>query len=72
VAEVVEAADVIEAPVRRPTTQERLRPVRGVQTAPDRDHDDRSVVGFGQDIPAFLARPVPAPPPSKKSAASDD
>jgi superfamily II DNA/RNA helicase len=71
---VTEVADVevTEAPARRPSSQERLRPVRGVQTAPDRDHDDRSVVGFGQDIPAFLARPVPAPAPSKKSAAEED
>ena len=33
------------------------RPVRGVQPIRDRDDDDRRVVGFGNDVPAFLARP---------------
>jgi superfamily II DNA/RNA helicase len=33
------------------------RPVRGVQPVRDRDDDDRRVVGFGNDVPAFLARP---------------
>jgi superfamily II DNA/RNA helicase len=33
--------------------------VRGVRTPPPRDDDDRRVVGFGSDLPAFLSRPVP-------------
>jgi superfamily II DNA/RNA helicase len=42
----------------RPTRPERPeRPVRGVQPVRDRDDDDRRVVGFGADVPAFLARP---------------
>jgi superfamily II DNA/RNA helicase len=35
-------------------------PVRGVRSPTPRDDDDRRVVGFGSDVPAFLARPVPA------------
>ncbi|ADG10599.1 ATP-dependent helicase [Caulobacter segnis] len=61
----VAAAPVVEAerpgrPERaeRPDRQERPeRPVRGVQPVRDRDDDDRRVVGFGNDIPAFLAKP---------------
>jgi superfamily II DNA/RNA helicase len=34
---------------------------RGVQQARPRDDDDRRVVGFGADLPAFLARPTPSP-----------
>jgi superfamily II DNA/RNA helicase len=42
----------------RPERSERPeRPVRGVQPVRDRDDDDRRVVGFGNDIPAFLAKP---------------
>ena len=42
----------------RPDRPERPeRPVRGVQPIRDRDDDDRRVVGFGNDVPAFLARP---------------
>jgi superfamily II DNA/RNA helicase len=40
-------------PERRPD------PVRGVRAAPARDDDDRRVVGFGSDLPAFLAKPPP-------------
>ncbi len=53
----------IERPERaerseRPARAERPeRPVRGVQPIRDRDDDDRRVVGFGNDIPAFLQRP---------------
>jgi superfamily II DNA/RNA helicase len=47
-------------PVERPSRPDRPeRPVRGVQPIRDRDDDDRRVVGFGADIPAFLARPTP-------------
>lgn len=50
------AAPVVEA--ERPARAERPeRPVRGVQPVRDRDDDDRRVVGFGNDIPAFLAKP---------------
>jgi hypothetical protein len=31
-----------------------------VRAPPPRDDGDRRVVGFGSDVPAFLARPVPA------------
>ncbi len=31
---------------------------RGVQPVAERDEDDRRVVGFGNDLPAFLARPI--------------
>jgi superfamily II DNA/RNA helicase len=42
----------------RPERSERPeRPVRGVQPIRDRDDDDRRVVGFGNDVPAFLVRP---------------
>jgi superfamily II DNA/RNA helicase len=34
---------------------------RGVQPAAARDEDDTRVVGFGADLPAFLARPAPIP-----------
>jgi superfamily II DNA/RNA helicase len=33
---------------------------RGVQPVAERDDDDHRVVGFGADLPAFLARPMPA------------
>ncbi|MCY1647813.1 DEAD/DEAH box helicase [Caulobacter sp. SL161] len=46
----------------RPARAERPeRPVRGVQPVRDRDDDDRRVVGFGSDVPAFLARPPRGP-----------
>lgn len=51
------------APVEEAERAERAerpeRPVRGVQPVRDRDDDDRRVVGFGNDVPAFLARPTP-------------
>lgn len=39
--------------------------VRNAPAARDRDPGDRRVVGFGDDLPAFLARPIPrlAPTP---------
>jgi superfamily II DNA/RNA helicase len=40
-------------PERRPD------PVRGVRAPVERDSDDRRVVGFGNDLPGFLSRPVP-------------
>ncbi|WGM39538.1 DEAD/DEAH box helicase [Caulobacter sp. NIBR1757] len=46
-------------PERRPD------PVRGVRAPTPRDDDDRRVVGFGNELPAFLARPVPTVAPSK-------
>lgn len=65
-AAVVEADERLARPERverpergdRPERNERPeRPVRGVQPVRDRDDDDRRVVGFGNDIPAFLAKP---------------
>jgi hypothetical protein len=32
-----------------------------VQPVAERDEDDRRIVGFGTDLPAFLARPIPVP-----------
>ncbi|WP_168074332.1 DEAD/DEAH box helicase [Caulobacter sp. SSI4214] len=49
----------IEAEPRAARPERPERPVRGVQPVRDRDDDDRRVVGFGADIPAFLARPTP-------------
>ncbi|WP_297511712.1 DEAD/DEAH box helicase [uncultured Caulobacter sp.] len=46
-----------ERPARFERPERPERPVRGVQPIRDRDDDDRRVVGFGSDIPAFLARP---------------
>lgn len=56
------AAPVVEAerpgrPERAERPERQERPVRGVQPVRDRDDDDRRVVGFGNDIPAFLAKP---------------
>ena len=53
--------------------EDRLRPVRGVQSAPVRDESDARVVGFGNDAPAFLMRSaLPSEPaaaaPEKKAA----
>jgi superfamily II DNA/RNA helicase len=45
------------APVRDEPKEHR----RGVQPIAERDEDDRRVVGFGGELPAFLARPIPAP-----------
>jgi superfamily II DNA/RNA helicase len=62
-AERPERAERAERPARaeRPERSERPerpeRPVRGVQPIRDRDDDDRRVVGFGNDVPAFLQRP---------------
>jgi superfamily II DNA/RNA helicase len=39
----------------RPAPAERRR---GVQPVAERDDDDRRVVGFGSDLPAFLAKPI--------------
>ncbi len=36
-----------------------IRPVRGVSKPAPRDADDSRVVGFGDDVPAFLARATP-------------
>jgi len=46
----------------RPAAEHR----RGVQQISARDDDDRRVVGFGADLPAFLARPAPAPPDTRE------
>ena len=47
-----------------PTPEARREQSRAERPArPDRDHDDdRRVVGFGSDLPAFLARPISSPP----------
>ncbi|MBI1683601.1 DEAD/DEAH box helicase [Caulobacter hibisci] len=60
-AAVVEAAPVEEAaPAARPSRERPPMPVRGVQPVRARDDDDdRRVVGFGNDIPAFLMRAPP-------------
>ena len=39
---------------------------RGVQPVAERDDDDHRVVGFGSDLPGFLARPIPAPRAAKR------
>lgn len=50
----------------RPARAERRpEPVRGVRAPPPREDDDRRVVGFGSDLPGFMARPVPSFAPSK-------
>jgi superfamily II DNA/RNA helicase len=38
---------------------------RGVQSVRPREDDDRRVVGFGGDLPAFLAKPLPKRTPVK-------
>ncbi|PVM89577.1 DEAD/DEAH box helicase [Caulobacter radicis] len=60
-AQTVEAAPVEEAaPAPRPSRERPPMPVRGVQPVRARDDDDdRRVVGFGNDIPAFLLRAPP-------------
>jgi hypothetical protein len=66
-----------EAPVAPPVVARTERPPRRaaerIERAPESrrpapkaplrdDDDDRQVRGFGSDLPAFLARPIPAPP----------
>ena len=66
-AERVERSDRQERPQRserperpeRPHRSEAPERARGVQPVAERDEDDRRVVGFGADLPAFLARPIP-------------
>ncbi|MDG2530915.1 DEAD/DEAH box helicase [Caulobacter endophyticus] len=60
-AQTAEAGPVEEvAPVARPSRERPPMPVRGVQPVRGReDDDDRRVVGFGNDIPAFLLRAPP-------------
>jgi superfamily II DNA/RNA helicase len=55
-------AEQVAAPPPIPDSrpERRPEPVRGVRAPTPRDDDDRRVVGFGSDVPAFLARPVPA------------
>jgi len=49
-----------ETPAERPSRANAPMPVRGVQPVRGReDEDDRRVVGFGNDIPAFLMRAPP-------------
>ncbi|HLZ83083.1 MAG TPA: DEAD/DEAH box helicase, partial [Caulobacteraceae bacterium] len=45
-------------PAQGPPPAERRR---GVQPVAERDDDDRRIVGFGAELPAFLARPIPVP-----------
>jgi len=56
-AERPERPSRVERPERPERAERPERPVRGVQPVRDRDDDDRRVVGFGADVPAFLARP---------------
>ncbi|KSB88873.1 RNA helicase [Caulobacter vibrioides] len=59
-AAAVEAPVEEAAPVARPSRERPPMPVRGVQPVRAReDDDDRRVVGFGNDIPAFLLRAPP-------------
>ena len=55
-----------ERPDRNERPERRPDPVRGVRAPAPRDDDDRRVVGFGNDLPGFLSRPVP------KFASSED
>jgi len=48
-------------PTQAPAPFPALERRRGVQPVAERDEDDRRVVGFGSDLPAFLARPIPIP-----------
>jgi hypothetical protein len=41
---------------------------RGVQSVQPRDDHDRRVVGFGNDLPAFLAKPLPKRKPEPEEA----
>jgi superfamily II DNA/RNA helicase len=61
------SAAQVEAPTPAapsPTVERAAPPERrrGVQPVAERDEDDRRVVGFGSDLPAFLARPITARP----------
>ncbi|HEX6866287.1 MAG TPA: DEAD/DEAH box helicase [Caulobacteraceae bacterium] len=57
---VEEAVAAKPAPQERPRREEPpIRPVRGVSTPQPREDDDRRVVGFGNDVPAFLMRATP-------------
>ncbi|MGE5502304.1 MAG: helicase-related protein, partial [Ignavibacteriales bacterium] len=58
----------VEAEAPRPRREEPpMRPVRGVSKVEPREDDDRRVVGFGGDTPAFLMRATP-----KVSATAED
>jgi superfamily II DNA/RNA helicase len=57
----VRAVAPAEAPGPAPTQAPAPERRRGVQPIPERDDDSRRVVGFGADLPAFLARPIPVP-----------
>ena len=54
------------APAPRPVVPETELRSRGVQSVRPREDDDRRVVGFGGDLPAFLAKPLP-----KRAAVKD-
>ncbi len=54
-----------DRPARDERPERRPEPVRGVRAPAPRDDDDRRVVGFGNELPAFLSRPVPTVAPSK-------
>ncbi|HEX6859218.1 MAG TPA: DEAD/DEAH box helicase [Caulobacteraceae bacterium] len=56
-----------EAPERPRRDEPPVRPVRGVSKPAPRDDDDRRVVGFGNDVPAFLMRAAP-----KAAATAED
>ena len=56
-----------QAPAARPAASEPELRSRGVQAVRPRDDDDRRVVGFGGELPAFLARPLPKRAPVKDS-----
>jgi len=53
------------APAPRPAASEPELRSRGVQSVRPREDDDRRVVGFGGDLPAFLAKPLPKRVPVK-------
>jgi superfamily II DNA/RNA helicase len=50
----------------RPPEPPGAEPRPGPQPVSPRDADDRRVVGFGADLPAFLARPAPAAPATRE------
>jgi hypothetical protein len=66
--EAIEIARPVEREERPARREEPVRPVRGVATPQPRDDDDRRVVGFGNDVPAFLMR---APPKIAEATAED-
>jgi superfamily II DNA/RNA helicase len=53
------APPVSVAPERPAPERQAPERRRGVQPVAERDDDDRRVVGFGSELPAFLARPIP-------------